>query len=42
MILLCELENFIISVNKTPFLIWNLKQQMFTIKDIRREKSAEN
>ena len=32
--LLCELENFIIiPINKTRLLIWNLKQQMFTMNN---------
>ena len=31
--LVCELENFIISINKTRLLIWNLKQPMFTMNN---------
>ena len=32
--LICDLKNFmIISINKTRLLIWNLKQQMFTMNN---------
>ena len=34
--LLCELENFIISINKTSLFIWNWKQQMFTMNNEKR------
>ena len=39
--LLCELENFIIlSINKTRLLIWNSKQQMFTINNKQQPPKA--
>ena len=41
--LIGELESFIIiPINKTIFLIWNLKQQMFTMNDKNQSPDVVN